>query len=48
MHALLEESNKAYEILKNYKGENSYILQLKRNVFIYKVSTLNKFQIENI
>ena len=48
MHALLEESNKAYEILKNYKGENSYILQLKRNVFIYKVSTLNKFQIEYI
>ena len=37
----LKKTNEAYEILKNYNGENSYIINLKNDVFVYKKMTLN-------
>lgn len=48
MAILLEKSNKAYELLKNYHGENSYILYLKNVVFYQQTATLNNFQIQYI
>lgn len=40
----LEIINKAYDILKNYQGNNGYIIDLKNKVYVYKNSTLNDFQ----
>ena len=48
MAILLEKSNEAYEILKNYNGENTYIQYLKKNVYGYNTTTLNNFQIQYI
>lgn len=48
MAILLEKSNEAYEILKNYNGENTYIQYLKKNVYGYNTITLNNFQIQYI
>ena len=39
--------SKAYDILKNYNGENGYIIMLKNDVYVYN-RTLNDFQIEFI
>ena len=39
--------SKAYNILKNYNGENGYIIMLKNDVYVYN-RTLNDFQIEFI
>lgn len=44
----LKKTNEAYEILKNYNGENSYIINLKNDVFVYKKMTLNDFHMEYI
>lgn len=44
----LLKTNKAYEILKNYNGYNSYIINLKNDVYAYKNLTLNDFHIEYI
>ena len=48
MSKSLELVNKAYQILKEYNGENSYIIDLKNSIFAYKSSTLNDFQVEFI
>jgi len=44
----LENINKALEILKNYNGENSFIIDLKNKVYAYKTKTLNNFDVEYI
>lgn len=44
----LLKTNQAYEILKNYNGDNSYIINLKNDVYAYKKLTLNDFHIEYI
>ena len=44
----LEKIKKAYEILKTYNGENSYIIDLKNGVYAYKAISLNDFQAEFI
>lgn len=44
----LKNTNEAYNILKNYNGENSYIINLKNDVYVYQNLTLNDFQIEYI
>ena len=48
MSKSLELVNKAYQTLKEYNGENSYIIDLKNSIFAYKSSTLNDFQVEFI
>ena len=44
----LEKTSKAYEILKNYNGINSYLIDLKNDIFIRKNKTLSDFNIEYI
>lgn len=44
----LEKIEKAYAVLKEYKGDNSYIIDLKNNVYAYKISSLNDMQAEFI
>lgn len=46
MKASLNETEKAYSILKDYNGENPYIITLKNEVYAYKSLQLNDFQIE--
>ena len=48
MANFFKKTNEAYEILKNYKGNNSYIINLKNDVFVYDNITLNDFHIEYI
>ena len=48
MSISLTKTNDAYKILEQYQGSNSYIINLKNNVFAYKISTLNEFEIEYI
>lgn len=48
MSISLEKTSKAYELLKNYNGPNSYLIDLKNDIFVYKKGTLNDFQIEYI
>lgn len=48
MATLLDQINKAYNLLKNYHGNNPYITELKNNVIINKKNTLNNFQIQYI
>lgn len=44
----LEKIEKAYSVLKDYKGDNSYIIDLKNDVYAYKAISLNDFQAEYI
>lgn len=44
----LEKIEQAYKILKEYKGDNSYIIDLKNSVYAYKTISLNDFQAEFI
>lgn len=44
----LTKINKAYELLKSYNGINSYIINLKNMVYVYKNKTLSDFEIEYI
>ena len=44
----LEKIEKAYKLLKEYKGDNSYIIDLKNDVYAYKTISLNDFQAEFI
>lgn len=48
MNVSLNKTTKAYEILKEYNGTNSYIIELKNGVFAYKNITLTDFQAEYI
>ena len=45
----LKKKNQAFEILKNYKGDNPYILMIYRDVYVNKeVNALGDFQVEYI
>lgn len=44
----IEKINLAYGALKNYRGNNGYIIYIKNRVYVYKDTTLNDFQIEFI
>lgn len=44
----LENTGKAYRILKEYNGDNPYIINLKNNVYTYRASQLSGFQEEFI
>lgn len=48
MSISLKKTSEAYSILKEYKGENTYIINLKNDIFVYKKNTLNNFHIEYI
>ena len=48
MNKKLEKIKKTYEILKNYNGENSYIVSLKNIAYAYKNRDLNDFEIEYV
>ena len=48
MNEKLEKIKKTYEILKNYNGENSYIVSLKNIAYAYKNRDLNDFEIEYV
>ena len=44
----LNKASKSYNILQEYNGDNSYLINLKNDVFVYKKTTLNDFHIEYI
>ena len=44
----LDKINDAYNLLKNYNGNNSYIIRLKNSVFAYKTKTMNDFEVEYV
>ena len=44
----LDKINDAYNLLKNYNGNNSYIIRLKNSVFAYKTKTMNDFEAEYV
>ena len=41
----IETIEKTYEVLKEYEGQNPYIINLKNVVFVYKTRQLNEFEI---
>lgn len=44
----IESIDTAYNILRDYKGTNPLIINLKNQIFVYKKQTLTPFQIEYI
>lgn len=48
MSSNLTKLEEAYTILKDYKGDNPYIIMLKNGVYAYKDTTLNDFQVDFI
>lgn len=40
----LKKIEQAYELLKNYKGDNSYIIQLKNTVIAHQTRAMNDFE----
>ena len=44
----LDKINNAYNLLKDYNGNNSYIIRLKNSVFAYKTKTMNDFEAEYV
>ena len=40
----IEVISRAYDLLKNYNGNNGYIIELKNKVYAYQSITLNDFQ----
>ena len=48
MSLSIEKIEQAYKVLKEYKGDNSYIIDLKNSVYAYKTTSLNDFQAEFI
>ena len=44
----LDDIKKAYDILKEYKGSNPFIVHLKNSVFAWKTKTMNDFEAEYI
>ena len=41
----IETIEKTYEVLKEYEGQNPYIINLKNVAFVYKTRQLNEFEI---
>ena len=48
MDKKLEKKEKAYKLLKEYNGDNSYIIYLRNGVYAYKNLSLNDFQLDFI
>lgn len=44
----LTKIEKAYDILKEYKGNNSYITKLKNTVIAYQTRAMNDFEVEYV
>lgn len=44
----LDEINRSHRLLREYDGENPYIISLKNSVYAYKTKTLNNFECEFI
>ena len=44
----LKNIQEAYDTLKEYAGDNPYIINLKNSVFAYQTKTLNDFEVEYI
>jgi len=44
----LTKIEKAYDILKDYKGDNSYIIKLKNTVIAYQTRAMNDFEAEYV
>ena len=44
----LENIDKAYKLLKDYSGDNPYIIKLKNSVFVYNSKSLNDIEVEYI
>ena len=48
MSLSLEKVNKAFDLLKEYSGNNSYIISLKNSIFAYQTKTMNDFEAEYV
>jgi SWI/SNF-related matrix-associated actin-dependent regulator 1 of chromatin subfamily A len=48
MSISLTQTSEAYDKLKNYNGDNPYLINLKNDVFAYKKITLNDFHTEYV
>ena len=48
MALALSKIEKAYELLKNYNGRNSYIIKLKNTVIAYQTRAMNDFEVEYV
>ena len=48
MSKSLTKTSEAYNLLKNYSGNNYYLINLKNDVYVYKNANLSDFQIEYI
>lgn len=48
MNSKLSKTSKVIEILKNYNGLNSYIINLRNEVLVYNKLALSEFQIEYV
>ena len=44
----LEKIDKAYKLLKDYSGDNPYIIKLKNSVFVYGSKSLNDFEADYV
>ncbi len=44
----LTKIERAYDILKEYKGNNSYIIKLKNTVIAYQTRAMNDFEVEYV
>ena len=44
----LENIDRAYKLLKDYSGDNPYIIKLKNSVFVYNSKSLNDIEVEYI
>ena len=44
----LEKIENAHKLLKEYNGNNSFIIRLKNSVFVYKTKTMNDFEVEYV
>ena len=44
----LEKIENAHKLLKEYNGNNSFIIRLKNSVFVYKTKTMNDFEAEYV
>ena len=48
MHLNIKQIEEAHNILKEYNGDNPYIISIKNKVYIHKISKLNDFEAEFI
>ena len=48
MSKSLKKVQEAYGALKKYTGDNPYIIDLKNDVFVYRIKTLNDFEAEYV